>query len=300
MAQRSSVNRSVKARALVSSLALLASVSAASAARAQGTPPPAETNPPSTGTQTPAAGESTAPATTLPREPAKAAGSDATQPQEAKATAEQSIPAEAPKAEEEEKEPAHAVYLSGDITFTRVDMGAFKDDTSFDKTAANGLAYGLGVGYRLRGFRVGARFRANATTEFTLWNMMLEVGWGPNLRPIQPVFMLHGGYTFDTSIQRAVFASSLPEGNVLTPDADVKGGLVGVEVLASWWVTKFVRLAPFVGFDVNFLHRERVPVASSVYPALPETAELPLYSTTGSGIGYTFGAGLRATFDIGF
>ncbi len=200
----------------------------------------------------------------------------------------------------EKKEAAHAVYISGDFAFTRADVGGLSDSTGFDKTGANGLAYGFAVGYRVNHFRVGARFHANDTTEFDLWSVMAEVGYGFGFRPISPTIHLHGGYVFDTRIDRPVVARSLPQGNLLTPDVDIRGARVGVEVVGNVWLSETVRIGPFVGFDLLFLHRPKVDLPQSIYPTDDATRANPLFSGSGSGTGYIFNAGIRGTFDIGF
>ncbi|AKV03760.1 hypothetical protein AKJ09_10423 [Labilithrix luteola] len=201
---------------------------------------------------------------------------------------------------EEGKEPNQAVYLSGDLAFARADVGAFSDNTGFDKTGANGIAYGLGIGYRNRSLRVGARFRINDTTEFSLWSVMAEVGYGLKLRPIEPVFVFHAGYMFDTNIQRPVFSSSLPQGNVLTPDVDLKGAVLGVEAVANYWATKSLRIGPYVGFDLTILHRSQAALPQSIFPIPDDVRNNALFGESGSGVGYVFNVGIRGTVDIGW
>jgi hypothetical protein len=215
--------------------------------------------------------------------------------------AESAAPAtEPPAAAKPDEEARRAVYLSVDIGFTRPDIGAIKDNLGFDKTAANGVLAGIGVGYRFKELRLGARFRDATTTEFSLWSVMGEVGVGLPLRPVSPIFMAHAGYMFDTGVQRAVIASKLPQGNVLTPFVDMSGLVVGGELMASYWVTKFLRVAPFLGFDVTFLHRAQVGTPQSLFPVPAETRNNALFGDSGSGIGYTLNLGLRGTADIGF
>lgn len=223
----------------------------------------------------------------------------------AKATAETTAPAKeetAPKAgeEPEKKETHHAVYVSGDFGFTRADMAAFSDSTGFDKSGANGFVYGFGLGYRQDHLRIGARFHVNDTTEFDLWSVMAEVGYGLGLRPISPVFSLHAGYIWDTRIDRPVIAKSLPNGNTLTPAVDVRGLRVGAEVVGNVWVSETIRVGPFVGFDLLFLHRDQLGLPQSIYPIDDTTRNNALFSGSGSGTGYIFNAGIRGTFDIGF
>jgi hypothetical protein len=207
---------------------------------------------------------------------------------------------EPPAEAKPDEESRRAVTLSVDIGFTRPDIGAIKDNLGFDKKAANGVLAGIGVGYRYRELRLGARFRDASTTEFTLWSVMGEVGVGLPLRPVSPIFMAHAGYMFDTGVQRAVIASKLPQGNVLTPFVDLSGLVVGGELLASYWVTKFLRVAPFLGFDLTFLHRAQVATPQSLFPVPAATRNNALFGDSGSGVGYTLNIGLRGTADIGF
>jgi hypothetical protein len=215
--------------------------------------------------------------------------------------AESAAPATEPPVEAKPDEEARrAVYLSVDVGFTRPDIGAIKDNLGFDKTAANGVLAGIGVGYRFKELRLGARFRDATTTEFSLWSVMGEVGVGLPLRPVSPIFMAHAGYMFDTGVQRAVIASKLPQGNVLTPFVDMSGLVVGGELMASYWVTKFLRVAPFLGFDLTFLHRAQVGTPQSLFPVPAATRNNALFGDSGSGVGYTLNLGLRGTADIGF
>lgn len=205
---------------------------------------------------------------------------------------------EAPK--EEEKERSRAIYLSLDIGFARADIGGFSDATGFDKTGANGLLAGVGVGYRYKGFRIGGRFRDTATTEYSLWSLMGEIGYGLPIRPISPIFMVHAGYMFDVGVERAVIASSLPRGNVLPPDIDLNGVVVGGELSAMYWFTSFLRLGPFIGFDATVLSRSQANLPQSTLPISDETRSKPLFSDSGSGLGYMLSIGLRGTGDIAF
>ncbi len=198
------------------------------------------------------------------------------------------------------QEAEKAVYISGDFGFTRSDLAALSDNTGFDKTGANGLLYGLSAGLRLKDLRLGARWRVYDTTEFALWTFALSAGYGLPLRPISPVFSAHVGYVFDQDIQQGLFRKSLAPGTYFPPDVDVKGLLVGVDVNASYWVTKFVRLGLFIGADLMFLSREKANVPPSIAGVPAEYSSLPLYTESGSSIGLNFNAGLRGAFDIGF
>jgi hypothetical protein len=206
----------------------------------------------------------------------------------------------APKADDSEKEGLRAVYISGDLGYTRPDVGALSNNTGFDKTAAGGLLAGIGIGYRWRELRFGARFRDTSTTQFNLWSLMGEVGYALPFRPISPFIFLHAGYMFDSGIQRSVVQSSLPETNALTPNVHLEGLVVGAELGASYWVTKFLRLGPFVGFDLTFLHRDQVDLPQSILPLSDQTKNNPLFSGSGNGTGYIFSIGIRATGDISF
>lgn len=198
------------------------------------------------------------------------------------------------------RESAKAVYISGDFAFTRSDLGLLSDNTGFDRTGANGFLYGLSTGLRLRDLRLGIRWRVQDTTEFSLWSFALSAGYGLPLRPISPVFSAHVGYVFDQDMQAGLFRKSLAPGVVLPPDVDVKGLLAGVDVNASYWVTRFVRLGVFVGADLMFLSREKAPLPYSVFGTPAEYSSLPLYTDSGSGVGLSLNAGLRGAFDIAF
>ncbi len=209
-------------------------------------------------------------------------------------------PAEPAAADDPEKEKRRAIYISVDIGFQRVDVGGITDNTGFDKTAANGLMVGLGIGYRFKEFRIGGRFRESSTTEYSLRSIMGEIGWGLPLRPISPVFMVHAGYVYDTGVERSVIASSLPQTNVLTPDVDLNGVVIGGEISAPYWLTKFLRIGPFIGGDVLLLHRSTVSTPQSLFPLSDATKNNPLYSDSGSATGYMLSIGLRGSGDIAF
>ncbi|HVH43859.1 MAG TPA: hypothetical protein VM925_16010 [Labilithrix sp.] len=193
-----------------------------------------------------------------------------------------------------------AIYFSGDLAFTRSDLGVIADNSGFDRTAANGVLYGLAAGLRLKDLRFGVRWRVYDTTEFALWNFSLSAGYGLPLRPVSPVFSAHLGYVFDQSIEPGLFTKSLPEGTQLPPNVDVKGILAGVDVNASYWVTRFLRLGLFIGFDLMFLSREKAALPQSIYGVPPETPNNPLFSDSGTSLGLNMNAGLRGAFDIGF
>ena len=95
-------------------------------------------------------------------------------------------------------------------------------------------------------------------------------------------------------------ASSLPRGNVLTPDVDLNGVVVGGELVASYWFSQFLRLGPFIGFDVTVLSRSQANLPQSLFPIDDVTRAKPLFSESGGGLGYMMTLGLRGTGDISF
>jgi hypothetical protein len=203
-------------------------------------------------------------------------------------------------ADADQKEDKRAIYISVDLGFSRADVGALSDNTGFNKTAANGVLAGIGLGYRYQELRIGARFRDTSTTEFSLWSLMGEIGYGLPLRPLSPIFVAHAGYMFDSGIERSVIAGSLPRGNVLTPNVDLDGLVVGGEIFGSVWLTKFLRAGPFIGVDLTFLHRSQVALPQSIVPLDDATRNNPLFKDSGSGAGYMLNIGLRGTGDIAF
>lgn len=200
----------------------------------------------------------------------------------------------------EDKDVNRAIYISVDIGFVRSDVGAISNNTGFDKTAANGFFGGLGLGYRYKDLRIGARFRDADTTEYSLWSVMGEVGYGLPFRPVSPVLFAHAGYMFSNGVERGAIASALPPGNVLTPQAQLDGLVVGGELVASLWLTKFLRVGPFLGVDFAWLHRSQVSLPQSIVPLTADTRNNALYSDSGSGVGYLLSIGIRGTGDIGF
>lgn len=208
---------------------------------------------------------------------------------------------EAPKpAADEQKEEKRAIYISADIGFTRADIGGISDNTGFDKTAANAFFGGIGIGYRYKELRIGGRFRDTDTTEYSLWSVMGEIGYGLPFRPVSPVLFAHAGYMFSNGVERGAFQSALPPGNVLKPQVQLDGLVVGGELVASLWVTKFLRVGPFLGVDFSWLHRAQVGLPQSIVPLTAETRNNALYSDSGSGVGYMLSIGLRGTGDIAF
>ena len=235
--------------------------------------------------------------------PTAAAQGPVTPPKKPAAAPATAAPATAaPATEPTEREPDgnRAIYVSVDLAFTRADVGGISDNTGFDKTGANGIMAGLGLGYRFKEFRLGARFRDASTTEYSLWSLMGEVGYGLPFRPVSPVLYAHAGYMFSNGVERSVIASALPPGNLLTPQVQLDGLVVGGEIVASVWLTKFLRVGPFVGVDFAWLHRSQVALPQSIVPLTAETRSNALYNDSGSGVGYLLSIGIRGTGDIAF
>jgi hypothetical protein len=223
-------------------------------------------------------------------------------PAEGVAFAQQSAPAPAPEPKKEmsdQVEAPMAIYFAGDVGLDRSALGAFVNELGFDRTAANGGVYGLAGGLRLRDWRFGLRWRVFDTTEFTLWSFAASAGYALPLRPITPIFSAHLGYVFDQQLQTGLFRSSLPEGTILPPNVDAKGMLFGLDVNAAYWVTAFLRVGAFIGFDLMWLHRPEAPLPASLFGTPPDIANKPLYSEAGNGLGFNVNVGIRAAFDIG-
>jgi hypothetical protein len=197
-------------------------------------------------------------------------------------------------------EQRRAIYVSVDFGFARADVGGLSDSTGFDKTGANGIMGGLGIGYRHNNLRIGGRFRDASTTELELWSLVGEIGYGIPMRAITPVIFVHGGYMFDSGIQRSVVAKSLPPGNILTPNLGLDGAVLGAELLGNIHLSRFLRIGPFIGFDLTWLHRKQVGLPQSIVPLSDDTKNNPLYTGSGSGVGYVFTLGIRGTGDIAF
>lgn len=254
----------------------------------------------------PAAGSTTAPAkpgATKPAETSATTGTPASNAPGAATTppaATQKPEEKAPEPEKEDKEDVNAIYISGDIGFTRTDIGGFSDSTGLDKTGANGLLAGLGLGYRRSAFRFGLRFRDHNTTEYALWALMGEIGYAFPMRPVSPGFYVHVGYMFDNSVDRGSFEKKLPVGNFLTPDVDLNGVVVGGEVVASYHLGHVARVGPFLGFDVMVLHRPRPGLPQTLFQLPTEVANNALFGEAGNGLGYALNIGIRFTGDIGF
>jgi hypothetical protein len=313
--------RASRSLAPVLSLLVVAATSVAFEPAAAAQPTAATQPAPAAATQ-PAPGAATQPAPAAATQPAPAAAQPApaaAQPAPAAAQPAPAPAAEAPAAsapadavaaaepdaekgekKEEEKEKNRAVYISVDLAFTRADIGGLSDATGLDKTGANGAVAGLGIGYRYKGLRLGGRFRDAATTEYSLWSLMGEVGYGLQMRPISPLFLVHAGYIFDVGVERSLVASSLPQGNVLTPNVALDGVVVGGEITANYWFTSFLRMGPFIGFDMTVLSRAKADLPQSIFPINDETRSKALFSETGTGLGYMLNIGLRGTGDIAF
>jgi len=200
--------------------------------------------------------------------------------------------------EDPNEESARALYLSGDIAFTRSDLGLLHDRLDFDRTGANGELYGLSAGVRLHQWRFGVRWRIYDTTQFTLWSFALQAGYALEMKPVTPIFSAHLGYVFDERIEGSLFKSKLPDGNFIVPDVDVKGMLLGVDANAAYAVTRWFRLGAFVGADAMLLFRNHAPAPQSIYGPVDTTGD-PLYSRAGNSIGLDLNAGFRGSFDIG-
>lgn len=148
--------------------------------------------------------------------------------------------------------------------------------------------------------RYGLRFGDTSTTQFSMWKALAEVGYTLSPRPLAPTVTGHVGWTFDQEIQPGAFQSSLPTGTVLAPNVDVSGPLVGVELGADYYAVPSARIGPYVGFDALFLHRPQAAHPMTLFPASSEALDKPLYTGSGSGIGYALTIGARGGFDIGF
>ena len=271
--------------ALRSGLIAAALMAFAPTAAAQGTAP-------ATGTAAPKKADPKKP------EPKKPDGAPAATTAAPAATAEENP--QKPAGEETKGEDRRAIYISLDIGFVRSDVGGISNNTGFDKTAANGLLGAIGLGYRFKDLRIGARFRDANTTEYSLWSLVGEIGYGLPFRPVSPVLFAHAGYMFSNGVERSVIQSALPPGNVLTPKAQLDGLVVGGELVASLWLTKFLRVGPFLGVDFSWLHRSQVALPQSIVPISAATRNNALYNDSGSGVGYLLSIGIRGTGDIGF
>lgn len=192
-----------------------------------------------------------------------------------------------------------AIWFAGDLAFTRADLGLLHDGLAFDRTGANGLRYGVSGGVRFGQWRLGLRWRITDTTQFTLWTFGLEAGYILKLQKVTPILSAHLGYVFDEELQRSLFKSHLPPGNVIPPDVDTKGIRLGVDAQAAWPVQPWLRVGPFVGVDATYLFRARSPAPQSIYGPVDTTGDA-LYSRTGHGLGLDVNVGLRGSFDIGF
>jgi hypothetical protein len=281
-------------RGLVTAASFVLAQAASSVAFAQPQPSPTkETKPGEPAAETPA-----------PPRPAEVKTGDVTLP--APVTAPAPAPASAPAPSEqpaanpsaEDTEAEKAVFFSGDIGFTRSQLGIAQSHLGFDKTGANGWLYGLLAGVRLKNLRLGIRWRVYDTTEFDLWSFAASAGYVFSPRPLTPIVSAHVGYVFDEKLQAGLFRSSIPPGNVVTPDVDLRGILAGVDVSAQYWLTKAIRLGGFVGVDAMFLHRPQVATPQSLFGPTPTFDALPLYSESANTFGLNFNVGVRGEFDI--
>lgn len=230
--------------------------------------------------------------------------SSAPSTQSAPSSSEASAPKEPEKEkkeeEEEEKETNRAIYMSAEIAFTRVDIGAISNDLAFDKTAANGVLYGFAAGLRSHELRYGLRWRVHDTTEYAIWSLAASLGYGLPLRPVSPIFSIHVGYAWDQKIQQGAFAGTPGARTLLEPQVDLRGLVAGIDVNASYWVTRFLRLGLFIGGDFYWLHRAQADVPGAVPPLTPQERQHPLFTEDGSGMGFSVNAGFRGAFDIAF
>jgi hypothetical protein len=192
-----------------------------------------------------------------------------------------------------------SVFVALEGGLTRPDIGGLSDSTDFDKTAALGGLYGVDLGARFDKLIVGAAFRGDATTEFTLWSLMAEVGYALPRRPLQPMFFLRAGYTWSTELEQSVYRSAIPQLNTLPPDVKVQGGIVGVEAVAMYWIAKEFGVGPFLGFDAEYYVRPQVDLPQSLITIPQEVKDNPLYTGSGSAIGYTLNIGVRVALDLG-
>jgi hypothetical protein len=203
----------------------------------------------------------------------------------------------APAASDAPDKKAIVVQIEGGVT--RPDIGGLSDSTNLDKTAANGGLYGAQVGYRHDKLIYGLHFRGDATTEFTLWSLMAEIGYALPMRPFQLQFFGHLGYIWSVGMDRGTYASALPQLNTLPPDVSVKGGILGIEAVGMYWLARNVGLGPFLGFDVAYYSRPQVGLPQSLTTLPEDVRNNKLYTDSGSGLGYTISIGLRAALDLG-
>jgi hypothetical protein len=202
--------------------------------------------------------------------------------------------------EDDEKESPRAIYFSGDLAFTRVDIGGLVNNLDFEQTAANGVLYGFAAGVRQKDMRYGLRWRVYDTTEYAIWTVAASIGYGLPLRPLSPVFSLNLGYAWDQKVQQGALRGSIPRGTILPPDVDLRGLVLGLDVNASYWITRFLRLGMFIGADFFLLHRLQANIPASIPPITPQERQHPLFTEDGLGLGYSLNVGFRGAFDIGF
>lgn len=246
----------------------------------------AQTQPP----RTPAKNKYKEPAKTAPQSSETPADNPAATP----------APAEPAPPKTEEGEPPRAVYFGADLGFERADVGGISNNLSFDKTGANGYTFSIAAGYRMRQIKLGGRFRVASTTEYSLWTFMAEAGYALDIRPLAPTFFAHLGYVFEQNIEPSVFRSQLPQGTLIPPTVNFRGLDVGAEVMGSYNLSHYTRIGPFVGFDLLFLNRPKADFPPTLLPPQPEARQKPLFTDSGSAVGYVLNLGIRGSFDIGF
>jgi hypothetical protein len=98
---------------------------------------------------------------------------------------------------------------------------------------------------------------------------------------------------------RAVIQSALPPLNTLTPDVSVKGALVGLDAAALYWVGKNFGIGPFLGADLAYYSREQVSLPQTLLTLPADIKTNPLYTDSGSGLGYAVNIGIRGALDLG-
>ena len=192
------------------------------------------------------------------------------------------------------------LLFSGDFGITRSSLGSGTLD--FDKSAANGLLYGIGAGVRFGDLRLGARFRSNSTTEFTLYSVVAEVGYGIKAKPLEPILFFRLGYSWKQQLERATISGSLPPGNLIEPEVRLHNFLLGLELNALYHVNEAVRIGPFLGADLLIVQRDKVGFPQTIFPgqSVSTYEALPLYNETGHSVGYNLNLGIRGALDFGF
>ena len=211
-------------------------------------------------------------------------------------------PVTPPNDETKDERKKHGLLFNAEFGVGRTSLAGFSDSLSFDKFAANGLMYGVGAGVRLGDVRLGARFRSQSTTEFTMWSLLAEAGYGIKLEPLEPIFLFHVGYSWNQQLERATISSSLPPGNLLKPEVDLHTLVLGAEVNALYSINQAVKVGPFIGFDFLIVKRDQVDLPQSIFAGQTTSGytNLPLYNEDGHSVGYNLNLGIRGVLDFGF